>query len=258
MKLRLIPAGTFQMGSREHEEGREGDETQHQVTLTKAFYLGVHEVTQGEYERVIGANPSWFSKAGGGSHDVKGEVADRFPVETVSWFDAVEFCNKLSQKDNLPEYYRIDGTSVTVIGGSGYRLPTEAEWEYACRAGTISPFSFGDTLNGNEANVNGNDPYGTTTKGTNLQRTTAVGAYSGNVFGLHDMHGNMYEWCGDWYGTYFPGKEADPIGPTLGEHRVLRGGSWSGLATGARSAFRGYCTPVLRSRFNGFRVSRTP
>lgn len=180
MKLKLIPSGEFLMGSPESEEARDSDEgPQHRVRITKPFYLGVYEVTQGEYERVTGDNPSCFSKVGTGKAKVAGQDTSRFPVEEVSWEDAVEFCRKLSDLPSERSARRV------------YRLPTEAEWEYACRAGTTTPLHFGTQLNGREANCDGNYPYGTDTKGTYLKRTTTVGSYKANAFGLYDMHGKL-------------------------------------------------------------------
>ena len=227
MKLSLIPAGEFQMGSPESEQGHYNDEQQHRVRITQPFYLGVYEVTQEQYERIMGSNPS-------------NNKGTNLPVEQVSWDDAQEFCRKLSQKE-----------------GKTYRLPTEAEWEYACRAGTTTPFNFGSTLNGTEANCNGNYPYGTTTKGAYLKRTTTVGSYRPNAFGLYDMHGNVFEWCSDWYDSaYYKNSPADnPTGPDAGSDRVIRGGSWSFGAVCCRSADRDI-EPPSRDYGVGFRVLR--
>ena len=242
MKLRLIPSGTFQMGSPASEADRSADESpQHTVLITQPFYMGVYEVTQAEYESVMGTNPSWLSKTGGGESRVSGMDTSKFPVETVSWEDAQEFCRKLSAKD-----------------GQTYRLPTEAEWEYACRAGTTTPFHFGSTLNGDKANVDGDDPYGMTTKGMFLKRTTMVGSYGANAFGLYDMHGNVWEWCEDRHDKSAYGKRSgttsDPKVTSGSEYRVLRGGSWFLYSQLARSANRDLGTPGNRFRDYGFRV----
>ncbi len=246
MKLKLIPAGEFQMGSPANEEGRDDDEHHHRVRITKPFYLGVYEVTQRDYAKVMGNNPSYFSSSGGGGERVSGMDTSRFPVEEVSWEDAVEFCRKLSALAGERSASRV------------YRLPSEAEWEYACRAGTTTAFHFGTQLNGREANCNGDRPYGTSAKGTNLQRPTNVGSYTSNSFGLYDMHGNVYEWCSDWYGNYPSGSVTDPTGPTGASDRVFRGGSWFYFARICRSAFRNRSTPTYRNDYLGFRVALVP
>ena len=245
MKLVLVPAGEFMMGSPGSEPERDSDETQHRVRITKPFYLGVTEVTQEQYERVMGANPSKFSRSGEYSERVSGQETSRFPVETVSWEDAVEFCRKLS------------ALSAEQSAGRVYRLPTEAEWEFACRAGTMTPYHFGTQLNGREANCDGNYPYGTTTKGTYLKRPATVGSYGANGFGLYDMHGNVWEWCSDWRDSayYANSPVDDPTGPTSGSYRVFRGGCWIFSAGFCRSAFRGGSTPVLRYYSLGFRLA---
>jgi len=260
MKLVYIPPGEFEMGSPVSEKDRKADEKLHHAKLTQGFYLGAHEVTQGQFEAVLGRNPSSFKT-------VSGQDTKLFPVEMVSWFDAIEFCNALSMREGLPEYYAlqgatrkdgaISGAQVTVKGGAGYRLPSEAQWEYACRAGSKQPFHFGDVLNGTEANVDGGLPYGTTTQGTNLKRTCAVGSYPANTFGLCDMHGNVWEWCEDWHGGD-AGDAGDPKGPVSGTVRVLRGGSWLNYALIARAAYRFGHAPDYRSYFTGFRLARTP
>ncbi len=222
MKLVLIPPGEFMMGSPESEEDRNSDEgPQHRVRITRPFYFGTYQVTQEEYERVMGTNPSSFSRGGGGNDRVSGMDTSRFPVETVSWNDAAEFCRKLSA---LP---------AERAAGREYRLPTEAEWEYACRAGTTTPFHFGSVLNGRQANVDGNRPYGTSEKGPYLQRTTTVGSYSANGFGLFDMHGNVWEWCADWFSSdyYANSPVDDPFtqrGHSFGPRTIMliAGKSW--------------------------------
>ena len=242
MKLTLIPAGTFTMGSPTGEAERSTDEgPTHTVRITQPFYMGVYEVTQAEYESVMGTNPSSFSKTGDGKSKVSGMDTGKFPVENVSWEDAQEFCRKLSVKD-----------------GQTYRLPTEAEWEYACRANTTTPFHFGSTLNGDKANVDGTAPYGTTTKGKYLQRVTTVGAYAKNDFGLYDMNGNVWEWCEDVYDESAYGKRSgttsDPKVTSGSTSRVLRGGSWNDNARDTRSAFRVRNAPDNRAIDLGFRV----
>ncbi len=240
------------------------------MKITKPFYLGTYEVTQGEFERVMGRNPSTFSPRGNYSEDVTGQDTGRFPVENVSWFDAVEYCNKLSERESREPNYEIasverndDGSiksaTVTMKSGAGYRLPTEAEWEYACRAGTTTPFHFGSSLNGSDANSDGRNPYGTTERGKHLSRTTTVGSYSSNAFGLYDMHGNVWEWCWDQYDKEYYGTspEHDPTGPDSGLYRVSRGGGWDSLAVGCRAAYRDGLTPENRYFNLGFRLARS-
>lgn len=249
MKLVLIPAGTFTMGSPATEADRSTLEgPQREVEITKPFYLGVYEVTQGQYERVMGTNPSWFSTKGNAKDRVN-DIADtsNFPVETVFWNDAVEFCRRLS---DLAEEKQ---------AGRKYRLPTEAEWEYACRAGSNEPFHFGKSLSSRQANCNGNFPYGSADKGPYLQRTCAVGSYEPNRFGVYDMHGNVWEWCADWVAKYEGEKAIDPTGPEragpVGANRVHRGGGWDVGARECRSAGRGGNTLDWRNHILGFRVA---
>ena len=262
MKLAYIPAGTFNMGantgevtawdaknSRFYSLRDEPDETQHQVHISRPFFMGVYEVTQYEYERVMGENPSKFPRGGQGTESTAGLDPTRFPVEQVSWDDANEFCRRLS---NFP---------AESVEGRGYRLPFEAEWEYACRAGTKTPYYFaggGVALTARGANCNGLSPFGTLTKGPFLQRTTVVGSYieHANPFGLFDMHGNVQEWCLDWYdsGYYTKSPANDPKGPTSGTSRVLRGGGWASRCVQCRSADRAFAEPERRSSFIGFRV----
>jgi len=243
MKFVLIPAGEFMMGSPESEEDHSSDGQQHRVRITKPFYLGVYEVTQEQYERVMGENPSYFSRTGRGKDHVTGRDARNHPVEQVSWDDAVEFCRKLSTRE-----------------GRTYRLPTEAEWEYACRAGTQTPFHFGSQLNGREANCDGKYPYGTQTKGPYFLRTTEVGFYRPNAWGLYDMHGNVWEWCQDWCdGDYYDDSPTDdPQGPTSGSFRVNRGGGWGNPARYCRSANRVGNLPGNEREDLGFRAALVP
>jgi len=221
MKLVLIPPGEFQMGSPATEVGRDNDEQPHQVRITKAFHLGVHEVTQEQYERVMAVNPSHFK---GPQH----------PVGTVSWDHAMEFCDKLSA---LPDEKAADRS---------YCLPTEAEWEYACRAGSTTPYSFGDNATdlGNHAWF----------KENSSATTHPVGEKHPNAWGLYDMHGNVLEWCADWFGEYTQSPVDDPAGPSAGTDRVTRGGSWDFAAPLCRAADRDRRPPAVRNLGLGFRV----
>jgi formylglycine-generating enzyme required for sulfatase activity len=248
-----IPAGTFTMGTPETESDRGSSETQHQVTLTQGFYMGKYQVTQERYQAVMGTNPSNFTNA----VSPETSTANR-PVEQVSWYDAVEFCNKLSEQEGLTPVYTITGrtpatgypiTAATVTpdwGKNGYRLPTEAQWEYACRAGTETAYNTGATIS---------DSTGWYTNNSG-GRTHSVGEKPANVWGLYDMHGNVWEWCWDWYGTYDSGVQNDPTGAVSGNSRVLRGGSWNDNGQYLRSAFRGDDYPSIRAYDFGFRLVR--
>jgi len=259
MEMMLLPAGTFTMGSPVGELERSEDESQHKVSISRPFYMGKYEVTQAEFQRVLGFNPSHFTDS------------TRLPVESVSWFDAVSFCNKLGELDGFQPCYRImqiekDGNSIKSAqvginkGVAGYRLPTEAEWEYACRAGTTTPFHFGANITASQVNFNGNYPYNNATKGIYREKTVEVDSLSGNAWGLHHMHGNVWEWCQDYYGDYERAVAIDPGGATEkdGSYRVNRGGSWGDIARGCRSAFRSRCSPDYRGDYLGFRVSLVP
>jgi formylglycine-generating enzyme required for sulfatase activity len=245
MRLVLIPAGRFMMGSPREENSIEGEE-QHEVEITKPFYMGVYEVTQEGYKKVMGANPSRFSAGGGRASAVEGMDTRRFPVEMANWEDAVAFCRRLSE---LPE---------EKSRGRVYRLPTEAQWEYACRGGAHEslPFHFGRSLSSEQANFDGTLPYGGAPKGTNLQRTTTVGSYEPNGFGLFDMHGNVWEWCFDLYDQdyYLNGPSKDPENTDNGSLRVLRGGSWYPDGRHCRTAYRFRNAPGARTDYIGFRV----
>jgi formylglycine-generating enzyme required for sulfatase activity len=242
-----LPGGTFTMGSPANEVNRNNDETQRQVTVS-SFYMGKYTVTQAEYEAVMGTNPSRFKQEG-----------VKLPVENISWFDAIEFCNRLSSSEGLTPVYTITGTgnerTVTWnLNENGYRLPTEAEWEYACRAGTTTTFNTGINITSNQANYDGASPYNNNPVGQYNRRTTPVGNFDANAFGLYDMHGNVWEWCWDWYGSYTTGSQTDPIGPAYGTYRVLRGGSWFDGGRNIRSAVRFNYHPSNRNYFFSFRI----
>jgi len=254
MTLKLIPAGEFFMGSPDSDPNAGSDEKpQHSVHISKPFYLGVYEVTQAEYEVVMGNNPSSFSANGGDKDKVAGRSTTLHPVESVSWFDAVQFCNKLSEMETRKPFYEIDGKEVRVPdwNNTGYRLPTEAEWEYACRANASTPtsFSFGD------------DPEELGESGwfdsNSEDRTHPVGQKRRNKFGLHDMHGNVWEWCWDWYRAdyYKQSPSEDPTGPTWPSNRINRGGGLVDEPRHCRSAKRRNSEPGSRVENLGFRLA---
>ena len=222
MEMIYCPPGEFLMGSPESESGRRDDEVQHCVKLTKGFWLGKCPVTQAQWKSVMGSAPSHFK-------------GNELPVETVSWHDCQDFIKKVNaSKDCI------------------VRLPTEAEWEYACRAGTATPYSWGCTLNGDRANCDGCHPYGTSQKGTYAKETTPPGRYGANPWGFFDMHGNVWEWCSDWLGRRRG--TVDPIGPASGSSRIRRGGSWFNGASDCRAAFCDYADPADKSDNTGFRL----
>ena len=223
IKLRLIPAGEFLMGSPDSDsDARDNEKPQHTVRITKPFYLGVTEVTQEQYERMIGTNPSRFKGA-------------QLPVENVSWEVAVEFCRKLSE---LP---------AERSAGRVYRLPTEAEWEYACGAGSTTAYYFGD-----DDSMLGKYAWYARNSGG---QTHPVGQKKPNGWGLYDMHGNVREWCSDWFEEYTSAAEDDPTGATAGSSRVIRGGSWGSFAGFCRSASRFWGQPSFRYYDLGFRLA---
>ena len=221
MKFVLVPPGKFLMGSPESEQEREKNEVQHEVELTRPFYLAVNDVTQAQYEAVTGQNPS----------NLKGPD---LPVETVSWTEADDFARKLTQNAK---------------GGLLYRLPTEAEWEYSCRGGRPSslPFGIGDGTSFSSLQAN-----------FDSKSTTPVGKYEANALGLYDMQGNVWQWCADYYGDYPTEKVTNPKGPATGLSRVSRGGSWFSYARGCRAADRGRDAPGIRNGYLGFRLARVP
>jgi formylglycine-generating enzyme required for sulfatase activity/serine/threonine protein kinase len=251
IKLKRIPAGTFRMGSPDREGGAD-EHPQHEVRISRPFYLGVYEVTQAQYEAIMGQNPSYFASTGDGKGKVAGQSTDQHPVESISWFDAVKFCNALSEKEGLKPFYTINGQSVQVPdwNAPGYRLPTDAEWESACRAGTTTRFSFGDGQNalGQYAWYTANSS----------GKTHPVGEKKPNAFGLHDMHGNVWElcWDGSDAGHYAQSPAEDPRGPDEAAARVDRGGSWAHDPLSARSAYRRRGRPEYRGSGLGFRLAR--
>jgi len=247
MKLVRIPAGKFVMGSPPGEADRDPEEEQHEVVISQPFYLGAYEVTQAQYQQIQakGKNPAHFTAQNGGG--------PQHPVEQVSWAGAVEFCQRLS---DLADERK---------AGRAYRLPTEAEWEYACRAGTTAAFAFGDSLGATQANFNGNYPQGDAPPGPYLRKTAKVGSYAPNAWGLYDMHGNVAEWCADWYDPeyYRHSPRDDPKGPDKGVlstgfgkdcYHVCRGGCWLDEARACRSAYRFRLQSTEPYRLVGLRV----
>jgi formylglycine-generating enzyme required for sulfatase activity len=229
LKFAWIPPGTFTMGSPKDEKWRKEDETPHKVTLTKGFYMGVCAVTQEQWKEVMGKNPSKFTDG------------KNLPVEQVTWIECQDFIKKLGEKDK-----------------KAYRLPTEAEWEYACRAGTKTPFYCGETLSTEQANYNGAYVYGDGKKGVYREKTVPVASFPPNPWGLYDMAGNVWQWCQDCYDERFVKADAtDPLN-TTGENRCIRGGSWIDNPLECRSAYRGGSKATLKHSMVGLRICFTP
>jgi uncharacterized protein (TIGR02996 family) len=227
MQFAWVPPGVFLMGSPSTEVDRHEDEPQHRVRLTKGVWFGVYPVTQAQWHTMLGTGPSVFE-------------GENLPVDQVSFLDCQDFCAALSRWDGKP-----------------YSLPTEAEWEYACRAGTTTPFHFGEVLDGTQANCDGHRPYGTGHEGPFLNRTTPVGSYLPNAWGLWDMHGNVLEWCQDFHKRPAPPVDADDPVNRQGsdsDFHVVRGGSWFSDARWCRSAFRNWGSRGDRSKYRGCRV----
>jgi sulfatase modifying factor 1 len=229
--LCYCPAGSFRMGSPASEKNRSENENQVQVRISQGFWMGQTEVTQRQWVAVMGSNPSSFK-------------GNDLPVERVSWNDTQSFIEKLNMLVELPVGWK-------------YALPSEVQWEYACRAGTSTAFGFGDSLSGREANFDGRYPYGSATKGPYLGQTCVVRSYKPNGWGLYDMHGNVWEWCADWYGEKLVVGSGLTVGSS-GSFRVLRGGSWIFRGHCCRSAFRYWNVPGFRIDGVGFRVAAVP
>jgi len=251
MKLRRIPTGRFYMGSHDSDEFlRNSERPQHRVQISKSVFMGVYPVTQEEFQKVMEFNPSISTDN------------PRCPVDGVSWFSAAEFCNKMSDEEGLSRFYElrnpqkrmsgvIEKANIIILGGDGYRLPTEAEWEYCCRAGSITPWCFGDQI----LDVNLYAWYFDNSGG----ETQPVGEKKPNSWGLFDMHGNLMEWCNDWFGEFYYQQcteEDHPPGPEDGISKVLRGGAWQFGAEATRSAYRNSSNPETTSSVIGFRVCR--
>ena len=221
-RFRYAPAGTFTMG------GTACDHGAHEVTLTKGFWILETPVTQALWGAVVGSNPSKF-------------VGENLPVDSIMAVDADAFVAKLNELGVAPE-------------GLKFALPTEAQWEYACRAGTTTEFSFGDVCDGTQANCDGNYAFGTNVPGPWLRKTTEVGSYPANAWGLTDMHGNVWEFCADFYGFSSTEPQTDPTGPATGRRRVHRGGSWNDGPGSCRSAYRGSDACLRPYPYNGCRI----
>jgi formylglycine-generating enzyme required for sulfatase activity len=258
--LVFIQPGTFTMGSPTNEAQRDVDETQHTVTISRGFWMEKYLVTQGDYVAVVGSNPSSFRNGIGGTYTggTGGTITNELihPVETVNWNDASNYCALRTQQE------RVGGLIPT---NYVYRLPTESEWEYACRAGTTTAFYLGSGLHSGQANFWGQSEYDASVgsiinpSGIFLGITTPVGSYAANSWGLYDMIGNVWEWCQDWYDVYPGGSVIDPQGPASGSVRAFRGGFWYYSAVRCRSADRGHDYDLDYRLFNlGFRVVLAP
>lgn len=245
MKFRWCPAGTFMMGSPVSEPNRSPREGPVTVKLTRGFWMSQHEVTQGEWQSLM-VTTITDQKTKAGGLPLPGEGA-RYPMYYVSHDEATEFCRELTDSERSAGH---------LPAGWEYRLPTEAQWEYACRAGTTTATAFGRRLSGTEANFDGSEPYNGAAKGPYVKTTKVVGSYKANAWGLHDMHGNVSEWCRDWQTETLPGGR-DPDVSQSGKHsdRVYRGGCWFSFGGDCRSASRLWDTPDKRAFSVGFRLA---
>jgi uncharacterized protein (TIGR02996 family) len=239
MRLALVPAGAFRMGAARTEDDYDNDELAHRVEISRPFYLGVFPVTQAQYEKVMGENVASFCERGRNRAKVTGLDTGDFPVDQTTWDEAALFCERLSAAE--PNRH--------------YRLPTEAEWEYACRAGMNTAYCYGDRINLKLANYDGRRADGRV-----LARPCKVGSYRPNAFGLYDLHGQVMEWCSDYYerGYYRHSPERDPVGPFTGQYRVARGGCWYFPASAIRSASRNFFSAHAQDSCVGFRVAMRP
>jgi len=236
-----IRGGTFLMGGSPGGEDKDADGSPGRKVTLSGYYIGEHEVTQREWKSVMGSNPSHFK----GCADC--------PVENISWYDAVKFCNQLSIQADLKPCYRIDGQHVSWDrSANGYRLPTEAEWEYACRAGRTTRSYTRDSKA-----AWSQDGWWRWFGGNFERKTTPVMGEKANAFGLYDVHGNVWEWCWDWHSDYFHGSVTDPAGPSSGSKRVSRGGSWNRLARDHESPLRRSSSPGFRINYLGLRLARS-
>jgi formylglycine-generating enzyme required for sulfatase activity len=260
INLVKINGGKFIMGSPATEYGSFNDEHPQQEITLSGFSMGEHLITQRQWEIVMGDTPSEYK-------------GSNLPVEQISWYDALVFCNKLSIMGELGPAYRIGGSTnpadwgaipkdisarwnaVQIVDGSnGYRMPTEAQWEYACRAGTTTPFYTGANLTTSQGNYDGRYPYHNNAKGVTRDRTVPVGSFAPNEWGLYDMHGNVWEWCWNWYGPYVAGPKTDPLGAATGTYKVARSGAYNNRGQNLRSAARGSSDPSFRGSNIGLRV----
>lgn len=250
----LLEGGTFSMGSPAEERQRQEDETRHEVTVD-SFYMNPYEVTQEEYEAVMGENPSFFS-------------GENLPVENVTWYNAIAYCNRLSENRGLTPVYTVEDNTVSWDrSANGYRLPTEAEWEYAARGGTDTIYHFGNQVHSDYANFEGSYPYlieenyvshqnPEVVTSQNRGTTITVNELAPNAFGLYHMHGNVAEWCFDYYGEYDVENNVNPTGAASGSLRVNRGGGYNDFGKHLRSAYRSATNPVDADQNLGFRICR--
>ncbi len=247
LKLVWCPPGTFRMGSQPGEDEYRTNEGQVETTLSRGFWIGKYEVTQQEWDQLMETNPSEFSSTGQAKYKIFGKSTARFPVECLLVQEAEEFCKRVTT---------LERSAGRLPANWSYTLPTESQWEYACRAGTTTATAFGDQLSSSDANFKGFVPYNGAKRGPFLFRTTNVGSYRGNAWGIHDMHGNVWEYCAGWYTDEARGG-IDPEAATNGTYRIGKGGSWFHDGRYSRSAFRYWIEPDMRQGTVGFRIAAT-